>query len=135
MSRDLASFLAANPAMTPRDWKGKGFTEFAPFDKHYVAAGEAPWDNLDHAEVRRLATTTRARFLSRGQRQAAARDPGLIWDERSRSYRLRADTTPSPSKATRAGRGHPNLGATSAGPAAATNSRPMTGNTGIFDHD
>ena len=92
----LSRYLADNPAMTARDWKGKGFHAFAPFDKHYVAPGELPWDQLDPAEVRRLATTTKARFLSRGQRVAAARDPGLIFDEVSRSYRLAAEATSAP---------------------------------------
>jgi hypothetical protein len=93
---DLASFLASHPAMTARDWKGKGFHRFAPFDKDYVAPGEVPWHKLDRDFVRRLAITTKARFLSRNERMAAGRDPGLIWDERTRSYRLRLGTTPPP---------------------------------------
>ncbi|WP_426692752.1 hypothetical protein ACMC5O_001854 [Sphingomonas sediminicola] len=86
--------------MTVRDWKGKGFHAFAPFDKHYVLPNELPWDKLDRDEVRRLATSEKARFLTRGQRMAAGRDPGLEWDERSRSYRLKADATPAPATAT-----------------------------------
>ena len=97
---DLARYLADNPAMTPRDWKGKGFTEFAPFDKYYVAPGEEPWDKLDPREVRRLATSEKARFLPRSYRMAAARDPGLIFDERTRSYRLTAESAPAPALAT-----------------------------------
>lgn len=93
----LERFLADNPAMTARDWKGKGFHAFNPFDKHYVHPNELPWDKLDRDEVRRLATSEKARFLTRGQRMAAGRDPGLEWDERTRSYRLKADATPAPS--------------------------------------
>jgi hypothetical protein len=96
-SAELERFLADNPAMTVRDWKGKGFHAFAPFDKYHVGVGEAPWDELDREEVRRLATSEKARFLTRGQRMAAGRDPGLEWDERTRSYRLRAEATPAPS--------------------------------------
>jgi hypothetical protein len=97
---DLVRFLADSPAMSVRDWKGKGFHKFAPFDKDYVAPGEVPWHKLDRDDVRRLAISTKARFLSRNERMAAGRDPGLIWDERTRSYRLRAGTTPPPPLAT-----------------------------------
>jgi hypothetical protein len=100
---DLERFLLDNPAMTVRDWKGKGFHEFAPFDKYDVGPTEQPWQKLDRAEVRRLATRNKARFLSRSQRMAAARDPGLIWDERTRSYRLRHEATPPPQEATGGG--------------------------------
>lgn len=99
----LDRFLADNPAMTVRDWKGKGFHAFAPFDKHYVLPNELPWDKLDRDEVRRLATSEKARFLTRGQRMAAGRDPGLEWDERTRSYRLKANATPAPQAATGGG--------------------------------
>ena len=94
---ELACFLSDNPAMSARDWKGKGFHAFNPFDKYHVSPGERPWDALDRDEVRRLATRTKARFLPRSARMAAGRDPGLEWDERTRSYRLRADATPAPS--------------------------------------
>lgn len=97
---DRERFLAANPAQSARDWKGKGFHEFAPFDRYYVEPSEQPWQKLDRAEIRRLATSGKARFLSRSQRMAAARDPGLVWDERSRSYRLKAEATPAPPLAT-----------------------------------
>jgi hypothetical protein len=93
----LSRFLSDNPAMSARDWKGKGFHAFAPFDKHHVLPGERPWDELDRDEVRRLATRTKARFLPRNARMAAGRDPGLEWDERTRSYRLKAEATPAPS--------------------------------------
>ncbi|WP_326525521.1 hypothetical protein [Sphingomonas sp.] len=95
-SADRDSYLAANPGQTARDYKGKGFDEFHPFLKHHVTPGERAWDKLNPIEVRRAATTEKARFLSRGERQAAGRDPGLVWDERSRSYRLRADIPPAP---------------------------------------
>jgi hypothetical protein len=120
---ELDRYLAANPGMTARDWKGKGFTKHSPFDKHYVAPGEPPWDQLDRDEVRLLATRNKARFLSRGQRMAAGRDPGLVWDERSLSYRLSAEATPAPSLATegrREGEGGQNVrNATISRPAAA----------------
>ena len=98
---DLDRYLADNPAMTARDWKGKGFTEHNPFDKYRVEPGEEPWDKLDRDDVRRLATSTKARFLSRSERMAAARDSGLVWDARTRSYRLRAEATPAPQEAAR----------------------------------
>lgn len=120
MSSDLERFLADNPAMTVRDWKGKGFTRFAPFDKDYVVPGELPWDKLDREEVRRLATTEKARFLPRSYRMAAGRDPGLIWDDRARSYRLRADAPPAPSPATEGGGGQKCSENTPSRPAAAT---------------
>lgn len=85
----LAAFLASNPAMTVRDFKGKGFTTFAPFDRNHVEPGEPAWHQLDPKAVREAATTEKARFLTKGERQAAARDPLLEWDERARQYRLR----------------------------------------------
>jgi hypothetical protein len=127
----LDRFLADNPAMTVRDWKGKGFHSFAPFDKEYVHPGELPWDRLDRDEVRRLATSNKARFLSRGQRMAAGRDPGLIWDERTRSYALRDAATLAPSPV--AGEADPYppqkvRGGPSSRPAAATNKNANTEN-------
>lgn len=94
----MRAWLDANPAMTVRDWKGKGFTEFSPFDPHYVAPGEKPFDKLtkrELAEMRALATSTKARFMPKNYRQAAARDPELVWDEARREYQLRS---PPPSK-------------------------------------
>jgi hypothetical protein len=96
LADELSRYLAANPGMTARDFKGKGFTAFAPFDKHHVAPNEKLWDALDPAEVRQAATGRPARFLSKSERQAAARDPALIWDEGSRSYRKRLASDPSP---------------------------------------
>ena len=93
----LERYLAANPGMTAREWKGKGFHEYNPFDKDHVREGEKPWHELDPAEVRQIAIGTKARYLTKGQRQAAARDPGLIWDAVSLAYCLRSDGPPSPS--------------------------------------
>ena len=93
----LAAYLAANPSMTARDFKGKGFGPFAPFDKHHVGPGEKPWHKLDREQVRKAATSEKARFLSKGERQAAGRDPGLVWDEQAGAYRRRADAPPHPS--------------------------------------
>jgi hypothetical protein len=107
--------------MTPRDYKGKGFTEFAPFDRHYVGAGELPWDKLDRDEVRRLATSEKARFLPRSYRMAAGRDPGLIWDDRIRSYRLVGDDAPAPPTASDGEGASKVRVATTSRPASATN--------------
>jgi hypothetical protein len=93
----LAAYLAANPGMTVRDWKGKGFDPFHPFDKDHVGPNEEPWHALDSADVRKAATGRPARFLSKAERQAAARDTALIWDEASRSYRTRIAIDPRPS--------------------------------------
>ena len=96
-------YLTENPAMTERDWKGKGFDRYHPFEKDYVSPLERPWHELGKDEVRKAATSTKARYLSKGERQAAARDPGLIWDERTREYRLRDAATPAPQEATSEG--------------------------------
>src|SRR6476469_3259268 len=93
---ELDRFLAENRGMTARDFKAKASSEYAPWDPHYVERNELPWHQLDRMEVRQAATSAPARLLSRSQRMAAARDPGLIWDEASRSYRLRAEATPAP---------------------------------------
>lgn len=85
---DLASFLSRNPSLTTRDYKGKGFGPFAPFDPHHLGPGEKPWHRFTAREVRAFAITYPARFLSKGVRQAAARDQGLTWDEVTRRYRL-----------------------------------------------
>jgi hypothetical protein len=100
MSRDLARYLAANPAMTPRDFKGKGFSRFQPFNPHYVGLNEPAWNTLDRGEVRRLAVREKARFLPRCVRMAAARDPGLIWCPRTRSYCIRDESAPASQEAT-----------------------------------
>jgi hypothetical protein len=70
------------------------------FDPFYVAPGERPWNEQSRDEVRYRATNYPARFLSKAIRQAAARDPGLEWDDATRTYRLRRKATPSPSPAT-----------------------------------
>ena len=92
----LDAYLAANPDKTPRDFKGKGFDTFHPFNKDHVGPNEQPWDRLNPVAVRDAATTEKARFLTKGERQAAARDPGLIWDEATRSYCRRGATPPHP---------------------------------------
>lgn len=92
----LPAYLATNPNMTARDYKGKGFDIFHPFDKHYVEPGEKPWHKLDPEQVRVAATSDKARFLSKGVRQAAGRDPGLVWDEKAGAYRRRDNTLPAP---------------------------------------
>lgn len=84
VSAARAQYLADNPAMTCRDWPGSGL---APFDKTFVAPGAPDWDQLDMARVRYVATSTPARFMSKAERQAAARDSKLVWDEATRIYR------------------------------------------------
>ena len=129
--RELERYLADNPAMTAREWKGKGFHAFNPFDKDYVRPGELSWDKLNRDEVRRIATSEKARFLTRGQRMAAGRDPGLEWDERTRSYRLKADATPAPATATggASGEGGENVPCLQRTvPAACTNAKTNTEN-------
>ena len=96
-SSPLDAYLAANPDKTARDFKGKGFDTFHPFDKDHVGPNEQPWHKLNPVAVRDAATTEKARFLTKGERQAAARDPGLIWDEANRTYCRRADIAPHPS--------------------------------------
>lgn len=88
---DLARFLRANPGMTVRDWKGKGPS--TPLD---AERWEKPWNRLKSAEVRAEAVLWFARELPRNLRQAAARDPGLIWNTMARKYRLRLPTDPAP---------------------------------------
>ncbi len=81
----LAAYLTANPGKTPRDYKGK---DTAPFDKSHVVSGEKPFDRLDRDHVRFRADGVPARFLPRNIRQAAGRDPGMVWDEATRACRL-----------------------------------------------
>ncbi|WP_294289096.1 hypothetical protein [uncultured Sphingomonas sp.] len=81
----FAAYLAANPGKTVRDWKGK---DWVAFDKFYVGSGEVPFDRLDRDQVRYQADGVPARFLPRNVRQAAGRDPGMVWDEVARAYRL-----------------------------------------------
>lgn len=68
------------------DRKGK---DTALFDRTLVAPDAKPWHALDPAQVRYRATTTPAVLLSKGERQAAARDPSLEFDPATRSYRPR----------------------------------------------
>lgn len=75
------------------DVKGK---DTALFDRTLVAPNAKPWHALDAAQVRYRATTMPAVLLSKGERQAAARDPGLEWDEAQRTYRPRRLGSPPP---------------------------------------
>lgn len=93
----LLRYLASNPGMTAREFKGKGFDAYNPFDKDHVREGEKPWHKLDPSEVRQIARGTKARYLTKGQRQAAARDSGLIWNPATLAYCLRSEELPSPS--------------------------------------
>jgi hypothetical protein len=86
----LARFLRANPGMTVRDWKGKG-----PVVPAEPVLGEKPWHRLKPEQVRHDAIRATARDLPRNVRQAAARDPGLIWNPLARKYRLRLPSEPA----------------------------------------
>lgn len=85
----LEAFLRAAPGLSVADWKGKGLS--APLD---AAPRETPWARLKLAEMREEATSTIARDLPRNVRQAAGRDPGLIWNPLARKYRLRLPSDP-----------------------------------------
>lgn len=88
---DLARYLRNNPGNTVRGWKGKP-------SPHPVwpAAGERPWDKLRATDVRAAATTIPASLLPHNIRQAAARDPALVWNPLARKYRLRQPGEPRP---------------------------------------
>lgn len=88
---ELAAYLRANPGQTARDWKGKGPS--LPFDEE---RGEAPWSKLKADDVRPIAIAASARDLPQNIRQAAARDPALIWNPLARKYRLRLASDPLP---------------------------------------
>ena len=88
---DLNHFLRANPGLTVRDWKGKGPS--MPMD---AEPWEKPWHRLPAAEVKAEAVRWFARELPRNLRQAAARHPGLIWNELGRKYRHRLPSDPPP---------------------------------------
>lgn len=93
---DLERYLRAFPGATVREWKGKG-------DLWHLSGSnpdERPWHKLKAREVRALATRHPARTLPHSIRQAAARDPGLIWNPLARRYRLRAAATRAPPLAT-----------------------------------
>jgi hypothetical protein len=86
---DLERFLRANPGMTVGDWKGSG--PVIPAD---AEGWEKPWSRLKVEEVRAEAVRHFARELPRNLRQAAARDPGLIWNALARKYRVRLPSDP-----------------------------------------
>lgn len=88
---ELSGFLRANPGMTVRDWKGKGPS--IPID---ARPGEAAWPKLPIQAVREAAASAVARDLPCNVRQAAARDPALIWNPLARKYRLRLPSDPLP---------------------------------------
>lgn len=88
---DLPDYLRANPGHTVRDFKGKG-----PVVPDEAEFGETSWDKLKAAEVRATAIDASARDLPRNVRQAAARDPSLIWNPLARKYRVRLPSDPQP---------------------------------------
>lgn len=87
---ELSSYLLANPGHTVRDWKGKGPS--SPCD---ADPWEKPWSRLRPELVRSTAIAAPARQLPRNIRQAASRDPALIWNPLGK-YRLRLPDDPLP---------------------------------------
>ena len=88
---DLELYLRRFPGHSLRDWKGKSIIrplDARPFDK--------AWHKLKAADVHAVATATIARELPQNVRQAAARDPALIWNPLARKYRLRLPSDPYP---------------------------------------
>lgn len=88
---DLECYLRAHPGHSLRDWKGKSAVHLSG-----AAIGEKPWSSLKPVAVRELATGRLARDLPLNVRQAAARDPELVWNPLARKYRLRVPGDPSP---------------------------------------
>lgn len=86
---ELEGFLRANPGMTVRDWKGLG-----PSVPVEAEQWEKPWHRLKPEEVRAEAVRRFARELPRNVRQAAARDPALIWNDLAHKYRRRLPSDP-----------------------------------------
>lgn len=82
---EVERYLRDHPGEDIRDWKGKCDRWHLPQAK----PEEQPWETLSLAHVRALATRELARRLPRNIRQAAARDPCLIWNELARRYRLK----------------------------------------------
>lgn len=87
----LAEYLRANPGHTVRDYKGLGPS--APAEPR---PWEKVWQKVTAEEVRAAALAATARDLPCNVRQAAARDPGLIWNPLARKYRLRLPSDPLP---------------------------------------
>lgn len=85
----LERFLRTNPGKTVGDWKGKG--PVVPVD---AEEWEKPWHRLKAEEVQQEAVRYFARELPHNLRQAAARDPALIWNPVARKYRLRLPSDP-----------------------------------------
>lgn len=86
---ELEAYLRRFPGHSVSDWKAKGLPH--PLDAEPY---QKPWRKLPREEVRAEGTRTIARDLPRNIRQAAARDPDLIWNPLARKYRLRVDGDP-----------------------------------------
>lgn len=86
---NLERYLRANPGNTARDWDGKG-----PSLPPEAEPWEEPWNRLNAGDVRSEAVRYFARELPQNLRQAAARDPGLIWNNLARKYRERLPSDP-----------------------------------------
>lgn len=80
---DAEAYLRTHPGMSIRDWKAKGYP------MSLGEPGEDEWADLDADQVRAAATRQPARLLARNVRQAAGRDPSLVWNPLARRYRRR----------------------------------------------
>ncbi len=89
---DFANYLRTHPGHSMRDWKGKSVGRFLCG----AALGEKLWSTLKPLAVRQQATRELARQLPLNVRQAAARDPELVWNPLARKYRLRVPGDPPP---------------------------------------
>jgi hypothetical protein len=88
--KEIESYLRRSPGHTVRDWKGKGDPDFLPPSER----SECDWNQLPRDDVREIATINIARDLPANVRQAAARDPALIWNPLARRYRFRQSDDP-----------------------------------------
>ena len=88
---ELEQYLRDHPGQSVRDWKAKPLPCPVP-----VAIGERAWSALDASDVRAAATRHIARELPRSVRQAAGRDPGLVWNRLASKYRMRVPTDAKP---------------------------------------
>jgi hypothetical protein len=93
---EIEAFMRANPGTDSEDYWDYELERYVTCDGRVVFCPlsppdetEVPWDRLDRAMVRRLATSSLARRLPHNVRQAAGRDAGLMFNHLSRRHRLR----------------------------------------------
>jgi len=89
-AKDVECYLRRFPGRNIRDWKGEGDPDYLPDARPH----EEPWHRLNQREVRAEATQCIARSLPANVRQAAARDPELVWNPLARRYRFRQPDDP-----------------------------------------